>query len=137
MAMLQPISYAFEKGLTIKGFYEDGKLCYEGRSPSNHIWWDICDYAECRKEETHDDDYPRRRKKKSTQQILKERYKAGDSKVDLLRELSRKFDYYVLYLRSKKQKIPPSPPCKETKSKEDHDQNPKPPLIPYYQKVFP
>ena len=30
-----------------------------------------------------------------------------------------------------------SPPYKETKSKEDHDQNPKPPLIPYYQKVLP
>ncbi|KAL0010227.1 hypothetical protein SO802_005335, partial [Lithocarpus litseifolius] len=36
MAMLQPISYAFEKGLTIKGFHEDGKPCYEGRSPSSH-----------------------------------------------------------------------------------------------------
>ena len=103
MAMLQPISYAFEKGLTIKGFYEDGKPCYEGRSPSNHIWWDICDYVECRKEETHDDDYSRRRKKKSTQQILKERYEAGELEVDLLRELSRKFDYYVLYPRTRNQ----------------------------------
>ena len=76
-------------------------------------------------------------RKKSTQQILKERYEVGDPEVNPLGEPSRKFDYYVLYLRSRKQKIPPSPPCKETKSKEDHDQNPKPPLIPYYQKVFP
>ena len=30
-------------GLQIKAFREDGKPCYEGKSPSGHIWWDICD----------------------------------------------------------------------------------------------
>ena len=47
MAMLQPISYLGEKGLEIKAFREDGKPCYEGKSPSSHIWWDICDCDEC------------------------------------------------------------------------------------------
>ena len=131
------MSYVCEDGLKINVFHEDGKPCYEGKSPSSHIWWDICDYAECRKEETLKEDHSRRRKKKSTQQILKERYEVGDPKVNLLGEPFTKFDYSVLYPRSRKQKIPPSPPCKETKSKEDHDQNPKPPLIPYYQKVLP
>ena len=63
-------------------------------------------------------------RKKSSQQILKERYEAGDPEVDLLGELSGKFDYYVLYPRTRKQKIP-APPCKKY-----HVQNPKPPLIP-------
>ena len=70
MGMLQPMSYAFEKGLTIKAFCEDGKPCYERRSPSGHIWWDICDCTECREEETHDDDHPRRRKKKTIRVIF-------------------------------------------------------------------
>ena len=58
--------------------------------------------------------------------FLKERYEVGDPKVDLLGEPSGKFDYYVLYPRTIKQKIP-LPPCEE-----NHDQNLKPPLIPYY-----
>ena len=41
-------------------------------------------------------------RKKSSQQILKERYEAGDPKVDLLGELFGKFDYYVLYPRTRK-----------------------------------
>ena len=136
MAMLQPVSFAFEKGLTIKGFREDGKPYYEGRSSSNHIWWDICDCVECKKEETNDDDHKRRRKKKSTQQILKERYEASELEVDLLGEPSRKFDYYVLYPRTRNQN-PQCSPCKEAKSKHDIDQEPKPPLIPYYQNILP
>ena len=73
-----------------------------------------------------------RRKKKSSQQILKERYEGGDPEVDLLVEPSRKFDYYVLYPKTRKKKTPPSPPCAE-----NHDQNMKHQLIPYYQKVLP
>ena len=64
ISMLQPVSYVCEDGLKIKAFREDGKSCYKGKSPFGHIWWDICDCAECREEEAHDDDYPRRRKKK-------------------------------------------------------------------------
>ena len=71
------------------------------------------------------------------QKVLKERYEAGDPEVDLLGEPSGKFDYYILYPRTRKQKISHSPPCKETRSKENHDQNLKPPLISYYQKVLP
>ena len=119
ISMLQPVSYVCEDGLKIKAFREDGKSCYKGKSPSGHIWWDICDCAECREEEAHDDDYPIRRKKKPTQQILKERYEAGDSEVNLLGEPFGKFDYYVLYPRTRKQKTPPSPPCKETVLKEE------------------
>ena len=42
------------------------------------------------------------RKKKSPQQSLKERYEAGDPKVDLLGEPSGEFDYYVFYPRTRK-----------------------------------
>ena len=97
MAMLQPIPYVAEKGLVIKAICEDGKPCFEGKSSSGHKWWDICDCDECKEESFDDDDQPRRRKKKSLQQNLKERYEASDPKVDLLREPSGKFDYYVFY----------------------------------------
>ena len=123
--MLQPMSYVCEDGLKIKAFRENKKPCYEGKSPYGHIWLDICDCANCRKEETLEEDHSKKRKEKPTQQILKERYEAGDLKVDLLGESSEKFNYYVLYPRTRKQKILPSPPCKEIRFKEDHDQNPK------------
>ena len=71
IAMLQPVSYVGESGLKIKAFKEDGKPCYEGKSPSGHIWWDVCDCVDCQKEEVFEQDYSRR-KKKSSQQILKE-----------------------------------------------------------------
>ena len=51
------------------------------------------------------------KKKKSSQHILKERYEVGDPKVDLLREPLGKFNFYVLYPRTKKQKPPPTPSC--------------------------
>ena len=78
MAMLQPIPYVAEKGFLIKAFCKDGKPCYEGKSSSSHIWWDICDCEECKEESIDDDDQPRGRKKKLFQQSLKERYEAGD-----------------------------------------------------------
>ena len=37
IAMVQPVSYVEEKGLMIQGFREDGKPCYEGKSPTGHI----------------------------------------------------------------------------------------------------
>ena len=37
IAMLQPVSHVGESGLKIKAFKEDGKPCYEGKSPSGHI----------------------------------------------------------------------------------------------------
>ena len=117
--MLQPVSYVSEDGLQIKAFREDGKPCYEGKSPSNHIWWDVCDCVDCQKEESFEEEWPKR-KKNSLQQKLKERYEAGDPEVDLLGEPSGRFDYYVLYPRSKKQISPPP-------SKKDHNQNQKPP----------
>ena len=129
IAMLQPVSYVSEDGLQIKAFREDGKPYYEGKSPSGHIWWDVCDCVDCQKEESFEEDWSKR-KKKSSWQKLKERYEARDLEVDLLGEPYGRFDYNVLYSRSKKQ-ISPSP------SKKDHNQNQKPPLIPYYQKVLP
>ncbi|XP_023921591.1 uncharacterized protein LOC112033046 [Quercus suber] len=120
IAMLQLVSYVGEGGLKIIGFREDGKPCYEGKSPSGHIWWDIYDCAECQEDETFEEDHSRR-KKKSSQQKLKERYEAGDLEVDLLGEPSRKFDYYVLYPKTRKKTPPSSSP-----SKENHDQNQKP-----------
>ncbi|KAL0013642.1 hypothetical protein SO802_000711 [Lithocarpus litseifolius] len=123
IAMLQPVSYVHKDGLTIKSFRDDGKPCYEGKSPSGHIWWDVCNCDDCQEEEVFEEDYSKR-KKKSSQQVLKERYEAGDPEVDLLGEPSRKFDYYIPYPRTRKQNIPPTP-CKP-----NHDS--KPPLIPYY-----
>ena len=79
-------------------------------------------------EESFEEDRPKR-KKKTSQQKFKERYEAGDPEVDLLGEPSGRFDYYVLYPKSKKQTFP-SP------SKKDYNQNQKPPLVPYYQKAL-
>ncbi|KAK9997964.1 hypothetical protein SO802_017567 [Lithocarpus litseifolius] len=102
IAMLQPVPYVTEKSLAIRALSEDGKPCCEGKSSSGHIWWDICDCDECKEESIDDDDQPKGRKKKSSQQSLKERYEAGDPKVDLLGEFFGKFDYYVFYPRTKK-----------------------------------
>ena len=63
IAMLQPVSYVSEGGLKIMGFWEDGKPCYEGKSPSGHIWWDICDCADCQEDKTFEEDHSRRKKK--------------------------------------------------------------------------
>ena len=71
--MLQLVSYVGDDGLQIKAFREHGKPCYEGISPSGHIWWDICDCVDCQEEEGFEEDYSRR-KKKSSQQKLKERF---------------------------------------------------------------
>ena len=51
IAMLQPVSYVCENDLKIKVFQEDGKPCYEGKSPSGHMWWDICDCDDCQEKE--------------------------------------------------------------------------------------
>ena len=47
IAMLQPVSYVGEDGLQIKAFRENGKPCYEGKSPSGHIWWDVYESFLC------------------------------------------------------------------------------------------
>ena len=98
--------------LKLKAFRDDGKPCYEGKIPSGHIWWDVCDCVDCQKEEVFEQDYSRR-KKKSSQQNLKERYEVGDPEVDLLGETSGKFNYYVLYFRTRKQTLSFLSPCKE------------------------
>ena len=131
IAMFQPVSYVEEDGLKIQGFREDGRPCYEGKSPTSHIWWDVCNCVDCQEEEIFEANPPRR-KIKSSQQKLKERYEAGDPEVDLLGEPFGKFDYYVLYPRTRKQTISSFPSCKE-----NLNQHWKPPLIPYYQKVLP
>ena len=56
IAMLQPVSNVSEDGLQIIAFREDGKPCYEGKSPSSHIWWDVCDCVDCQKEESFEED---------------------------------------------------------------------------------
>ena len=112
--------------LKSKAFREDEKSCYEGKSHSSRIWWDICDCDACNEVVIYDDDQPRKRKKKPSQQHLKERYEAGDPKVDLLGESSGKFHFYVSYPRTKK-KTPnslqiknPSPYTMLTKSPNHH-----------------
>ena len=64
---------------------------YEGKSPSGHIWWDVCNCVDCQKESL-EEDRPKR-KKKTSQQKLKERFEAGDPEVDLLGEPSGRFDW--------------------------------------------
>ena len=105
--MLQPVSYVCVDVLKIKAFREDGKPCYEGKSPFGHIWWDICDCGDCQKEGAFEEDYSRR-KKKSSQQILKERYEAGDPEDDLLGEPFGKFNFmfFILELESKNPLLP-------------------------------
>jgi len=112
ITMLKSVSYVEEKGLMIQGFREDGKPCYERKSPTGHIRWDVCNCVDCQEEEIFEADPPRR-KKKSSQQKLKERYEAGDPEVDLLGESSGKFDYYVLYPTTRKQALSSFPSCKE------------------------
>ena len=65
IAMLHPMPYDSENGLKIIAFRENGKPCYEGKSPSSHIWWDICECADCQKEEAFEEDHLRRKKKSS------------------------------------------------------------------------
>ena len=71
IVMLQPVSYVSEDGLQIRGFGEDGKPCYEGKSPSGHIWWDVCDCVDCQKESLKED-RPKRKKKTSQQSSKKD-----------------------------------------------------------------
>ena len=61
--MLQPVSYVKEDGLKIQGFREDGKPCYEGKSSTGHIWWDVCDCIDCQEEEMIEADPTQKRKK--------------------------------------------------------------------------
>ena len=122
IAMLQPVSYVCENGLKIKAFEKMESLVMK----VNHL---LVTYGGIFvivliAEKKFLKKIIQEERKKSFQQILKERYEAGDPEVDLLGELSGKFDYYVLYPRTRKQKIP-APPCKKY-----HVQNPKPPLIP-------
>ena len=65
IAMFQPVFYVGEDGLQIKAFREDGKPYYEGKSPSGHIWWDVCDCVDCQKEEGFEEDYSKRKEKSS------------------------------------------------------------------------
>ena len=65
ISMLQLMSYVCEDGLKIKSFCEDGKPCYEGKLPSGHIWWDICNCVDCQEEEAFEEDNSRRKKKSS------------------------------------------------------------------------
>ncbi|KAK9996205.1 hypothetical protein SO802_020891 [Lithocarpus litseifolius] len=62
IAVLQLVSYVCEDGLTVKAFREDGKPCYEGKSPFGHIWWDVCNCADCQVEEAFEEDYSKRKK---------------------------------------------------------------------------
>lgn len=82
--------------------------------------------------------YPKKRKgKKSPQQLLQERYEAGDPEVGLLGDPSGKFDYYVLYpkkITSSRDALPPDdwdtkPPSPKPKPSPST-------LQPYYQKAL-
>ena len=97
-------------------FNGDGSPCYRGKDPSGHIWYDplACTCDACEDDRWFDeDDLPKKRKgKKSSQQVLKERYEAGDPAVDLLGEPFGKFDFYVLYRDDNPKPSPPPESCK-------------------------
>ena len=103
IAMLHPVSYVYEDGTKINAFCEDGKPYYEGKSPSSHIWWDICDCTKCRKEETLEEDYSRRRKKnplnKSSKKDMKQVIQKLTSLENRLENLTIMF--FILELESK------------------------------------
>ena len=104
IAMLHLVSYVYEDGLKINAFREDGKSCYEGKSPSGHIWLDICDCAERRKGETLEEDYSRRQKKKSTQHSLEKDTKQVIQKLTSLENPLENLTimFFILELESKK-----------------------------------
>lgn len=83
--------------------------------------------------------FSKARKKRSPQQILQDRYEAGDPKVGLLEEPSGKFDFYVLYPK-KNQQLPPSIPPDDWGHKPPSPpplMTPTPPILsPYYQKAL-
>ncbi|WP_375618967.1 hypothetical protein [Bartonella sp. AC134YNZD] len=87
------------KGVPI-AYYHEGNPVYKF-SKNGHCFWDACDCDDCHWDAIYEDDRtPKgKKKKKSENQILKERYEAGDPEVGLLGEPSGKFDYYVLYPR--------------------------------------
>lgn len=93
-------------------YHLDGTLINQGKDEDGHTWWGDCDCEACFENaqereielELERERGPKpkhKKKKKSSQQKLRERYEAGDPEVDLLGEPSGKFDYYVLYSRSK------------------------------------
>nr|GEV29657.1 putative zinc finger, CCHC-type [Tanacetum cinerariifolium] len=85
-----------------------------------------------RAEKVDDDDEDLLKKRKSSQQNLKRRYEKGDPTVGLLVEPSVKFDYYVLYPKTKPSQ-PPSPPHKASST----STSPPPlKLSPYSQKAL-
>lgn len=79
--------------------------------------------------------YPERRNgKKSSQQLLQERYEAGDLELGFLGDPSGKFDYYVLY--PQKKQPPDALPLDDWGTNPSPKYRPPPPptLQPYYQK---
>lgn len=79
-------------------YYRDGTPIHQGEDEGGHEWGGICNCVLCLEGNTLEKP---KEKKKSSQQKLHERYQAGDPEVGLLGEPSGKFDYYVLYPKTK------------------------------------
>ncbi|GAA0163661.1 hypothetical protein LIER_19469 [Lithospermum erythrorhizon] len=97
--------------IPISSFNKEANPSYVFKDEDGHRYFDVCECQYCIMQYSDDEDkdsnpYKRKNKKKnrkkSMQHQLKQRYEAGDPKVDLLGEPSGKgFEYYVLYSRSK------------------------------------
>ncbi|KAM7489723.1 hypothetical protein LguiB_027207 [Lonicera macranthoides] len=92
--------------LVILYFNKYGKPCYQAKDEKGHIWYDVCYCDACEElayeAELNPKELRKYRKQKAgkalnSQELLEQRYQAGDTTVGLLGEPSGKFYYYVTY----------------------------------------
>ncbi|KAM7505351.1 hypothetical protein LguiB_004255 [Lonicera macranthoides] len=144
-----PTDPILENGsLPIWSFNRHGKPVYQFSKPNKHIPFDVC-YCDACEETAYEanlDPCELRlyRKKKAgkalnSQELLEERYKAGDPTVDLLGEPSGKFNYYVTYGDKPFPTPSPETPSCQPPPPPEKPETPKPTpqrLSPYAQKAL-
>ena len=90
----------------IYAFNDKYKPIYKALTNIGHKWYDLvaCTCDDCLNWD--EDDRPRNIKKKSSQQLLQEQRKNGESTINILGEPLGKFDYYVKYTALKYEPLP-------------------------------
>ncbi|KAM7480902.1 hypothetical protein LguiB_005485 [Lonicera macranthoides] len=134
--------------MAILYFDKYGTPVYQGKDETGHIWYDTC-YCDACEELAYENaldpkELKKYRKKKAgkpltSQEILQERYEAGDTTVDLLGEPSGKFEYYVTYGDEPSPTPPPEIPSCQPPPPPAKPEPPKPTpqrLSPYTQKAL-
>ncbi|KAM7514863.1 hypothetical protein LguiA_004446 [Lonicera macranthoides] len=134
--------------LVILYFDKYGKPAYQARNEKGHIWYDVCYCDDCEElayeAELDPKELRKYRKQKAgkalnSQELLEERYRAGDNTVGLLGEPSGKFDYYVTYGDKPLPTPSPEPPSCHPSPPSNTPEPPKPVpqrLSPYTQKAL-